>query len=336
MQDNPNAEAHPIDVVVTWVDGNDAELAAKRDSFINREFGLSSNPGAMPTYFASSNEIKYCVLSILKFAPFVRNIFIVTDGQDPNLYDDILKYFPSRLSSIKIVDHKEIFKGYEQYLPNFNAASINSIIWRIEGLSENFVYFNDDVFLIREVKPSDWFINNRPVLTGNWRVAPYRKILGILGKVFINRHIKGNKQYQPKLSFYIRQWKAAKLLGMRYRYFFHCHTPHPHSKKRLEDFFSMNPKLLEKNISHRFRSPDQFLVSALANHLEILSGNRQFAKLKIGYIHPYYSERTISSRINNCKKNSSIKSICVQSLDSLSKEIQNRIHSWMVSTLEIN
>ncbi len=336
MQDNSNTSAHPIDVVITWVDGNDSELAAKRDRFIKEEFGLSNNHGAIPTYFASNNEIKYCVFSILKFASFVRNIFIVTDGQDPNLSDDIQKYFPTRLNSIKIVDHKEIFKGHEQYLPNFNAASINSLIWRIEGLSENFVYFNDDVFLIREVKPDDWFKNNRPVLRGNWRLAPFRKIISNKVKIFINRYIKGNKQYQPKLSFYIRQWKSAKLMGMRFRYFFHCHTPHPHSKKRLEDFFSTHPGLLERNISHRFRSHDQFLVSALANHLEILSGNRQFAKLKIGYIHPYYSERTIDLRLNNCISNSSIKSVCVQSLDSLSKEMQKRIHSWMQRTLEIN
>lgn len=335
MQENSNTTAHPIDVVITWVDGSDAKLAAKRDHYIKEELGFSNHPGAMPTFFASSNEIRYCVLSILKFAPFVRNIYIVTDGQDPNLNDDIIKYFPNRLSSIRIVDHKEIFVGYEQYLPNFNAASINSLIWRIEGLSESFVYFNDDVFLIREVEPEEWFINGRPVLKGKWRLPPYRKLIGLLVKVLVNKHIKRNKHYQPKFSFYIRQWKAAKLVGMKARYFFHCHTPHPHSKKKLETFFTKNLGLLENNISHRFRSHDQFLVSALANHLEILDGNKKFAKLKIGYIHPYYSDRRIKLRIRKCQKDQSIKSICVQSLDLLSKGQQRMIDEWMGRVLDL-
>ncbi len=324
----------PVDVVIAWVDGNDPKLAAKRNSYLSGTSHTISS-GAHPTLFASLNEIRYCVLSILRFAPFVRNIFIVTDGQDPKIFDDVRKQFPERLNSIRIVDHKEIFEGYEKFLPTFNSISIASMIWRIKGLSENFVYFNDDVILIRDIKPEDLFIDSRPVLRGSWRLPPYRKILGARIKALINKHLRRDKDYQPKTSFYIRQWETASLYGMKMRYFFHCHTPHPINKSTIERFFSENCEMLEKNISYRFRSKEQFLMISSTYHLEILNGNRNFAKLNLGYLHPYYSINRLYRRISRCETDPRIKFVCVQSLDMMGKEEQEKIFSWMERILRL-
>ena len=318
----------PLDAVILWVDGSDPRLAEKRNIYL-KETGSLSHPGTKPTFFASVNEIRYCVLSILTFAPFVRNIFIVTDGQDPDLYEDIKTYFPEKSGTVRIVDHKEIFRGYERYLPTFNSTSIETMIWRIKDLSDNFIYFNDDIFLIREHKPGEWFRNDRPVLRGKWRLAPYRKILDNYIKIAFNRYLRNNPDYQPKLSFYLRQWNAASLLGMKTRYFFHCHTPHPLNRIRLENFYAKNNILLEKNISDRFRNPNQYIMIALANYLEIMDGNRQFEKLNLGYLHPYYSKRRLERRIRHCENDPDIKSICAQSLDVFGREVQEKIFGWM-------
>ena len=135
---NINKINNQIDAVIAWVDGSDPVLNEKRNTYLGRSDSSSLRSGAHSTRFASDNEIRYCVLSIMKFAPFIRNIYIITDGQDPDLYDDIKKYFPERLSSFRVIDHKEIFEGYEQYLPTFNSISIGHMIWRIKGLSDNF------------------------------------------------------------------------------------------------------------------------------------------------------------------------------------------------------
>ena len=47
----------------------------------------------------------------------------------------------------------------EEYLPTFNSAAIELNLHRIEGLSENFVFFNDDMYLIQDVKPDDFFLS---------------------------------------------------------------------------------------------------------------------------------------------------------------------------------
>jgi hypothetical protein len=335
MPDKSAAQSnHPIDAVIAWVDGGDPRLAEKRNLYLE-EAKRTSQHGVQPTFFASSNEIRYCVLSILTFAPFVRNIFIVTDGQDPNLNADIKTYFPGKADTIRIVDHKEIFRGYEQYLPTFNSTSIESMIWRIKDLSEDFIYFNDDVFLIRDHHPGDWFINNRPVLRGKWLLPPYRKMVGNFIKTVINVYLRKNPDYRPKLSFYLRQWNAASLLGMKTRYFFHCHTPHPLNRIRLENFFTENSALLEKNIANRFRDPDQYIMISLANHLEIKNGNRHIEKLNLGYLHPYYSTKRMERRMRRCKNDPGIKSICAQNLDMFGSEAREIIFDWMDKVLDL-
>jgi hypothetical protein len=334
MSDNRNpAGSEPIDAVILWVDGSDPKLAEKRERYLALENKSVAHPGALPTRFASSNEIRYCVLSILTFAPFVRNIFIVTDGQDPGLVSEVREKFPAKAGCLKIIDHKEIFRGYEECLPTFNSSSILAMVWRINGLSENFIYFNDDTILIRETAEEDWFINSKPVLRGRWLLPPVRKIAGITWKVLLNRHIRRNRDYRPKISFYIRQWQSARLVGMKWRYFFHCHTAHPMRVRTLESFFSANEELLKETISYRFRDAAQLLATSVAYHLEILGGNRNFGKLNLGYFHPWYSESRLNRRISRCMKDVQIKSVCIQSMEMLGSGQRNRLFSWLDSIL---
>lgn len=336
MKDNPSITTNnPIDVVIAWVDGKDPHLSEKRNGYLNKGADNKIIPGAQPTRFASINEIRYCVLSIFRFAPFVRNVFIVTDGQDPNLYEDIKTFFPERLKSIRIVDHKEIFDGFGEYLPTFNSISIGHMIWRIKGLSDNFVYFNDDIFLIRNMKPEDWFINNIPVIRGRWVPSPVFRILWNNISKVVNKYLSGNSGYQPRASFHMGQWNSASLLGMKLRYFTTSHTPHTVGRKRIKDFFDRNRPIMEKNISYRFRHYSQFTFISLSNHLQLLDGNKNIAKPDLAYLQPFNrSKDYIDKKISLCEKNPSIKYLCVQSLDLCEKEDHKKIFDWMEALLK--
>lgn len=326
---------NPIDAVILWVDGSDTELAAKRNTYLALENKTSSHPGSLPLRFASSGEISRCIRSILKFARFIRNIYVVTDGQDPGLDDMVKNQFPEKAGCLKIIDHKHIFRDYEKYLPTFNSSSIHTMLWRIEGLSDRFVCFNDDVILIREHSEQDWFIGDRPVLRGKWLLPPFRRIAGNKLKTIINRHFKGNKDYVPKVSFYIRQWKSAAFLGYKSHYYFQDHTPHPFSRKTFSDFFTVNRELLEKIISYRFRDPEQLLTSCMVYHLEIMKGNRNLRKIRIGYFHPYYRERTMNRRMERCSRDSRYKSVCIQNMEMLSTVQQEKIFGWIDEILNL-
>jgi hypothetical protein len=322
-------KAEPIDAVIAWVDGNDPRLNGKRNSFING----TVNPVTArikATHFASVNEIRYCILSIFKFASFIRNIFIVTDGQDPNIYDDVKRHFPERINSIRIVDHTEILRGYEEYLPTFNSITIGNMVWRIEGLSENFVYFNDDIILIRKIRPEEWVKNGRPVVRGRWAIAPYKKLFMNFIRRVLRKYLFKKTKNREKFSFFLVQWNAAKIAGMKFRYIINGHTPHVMNKTRLEQFFRQNVGLLRINLQHRFRNQDQFNVSTLSNHLEYIAGNKNIQPFHLGYLNPaYHKEKRFNRKIKRCVKDPRVKSVCIQNLDLVSVEDQASMFAWL-------
>ena len=128
----------PIDAVITWVDGDDPNHRMKRRKYACADELTNDDVGGEIRY-RSVGEIRYCVASILRFAPFVRKIFIVTDGQDPKLDGFISRNFPDNEKKIEIVDHKVIFQGYESCLPVFNSLAIETMLWRIPGLADRFI-----------------------------------------------------------------------------------------------------------------------------------------------------------------------------------------------------
>ena len=79
----------------------------------------------------------------------VRTIWLVTDDQVPAAIDRP----KAEQENIRIVDHREIFRGYEQFLPTFNSYAIETMLWRIDGLADRFLYFNDDMMLVAQARP---------------------------------------------------------------------------------------------------------------------------------------------------------------------------------------
>ena len=108
--------------------------------------------------------MEYCILSIFKYASFIRNIFILTDDQELPKFDLISKKYPSKIESIKRIDHRDVFKNHLDLLPVFNSGSIETFMWNFKELSENFVCFNDDFILNNYITEEDWFINNKPLI----------------------------------------------------------------------------------------------------------------------------------------------------------------------------
>ena len=71
-----NEQSIPIDAVIAWVDGNDPAHKAKRHRYSKPE-EISNDDIGGDIRFTSIGEIKYSVASILRFAPYIRKIFII-------------------------------------------------------------------------------------------------------------------------------------------------------------------------------------------------------------------------------------------------------------------
>ncbi|XP_051974292.1 N-acetylglucosamine-1-phosphotransferase subunits alpha/beta [Xyrauchen texanus] len=103
--------------------------------------------------FEDNEELRYSLRSIEKHAPWVRHIFIITNGQIPSW----LNLDNPRVS---VISHQDIFQN-QSHLPTFSSPSIETHIHRIPGLSQKFIYLNDDVMFGKDVWPDDFYSHSK-------------------------------------------------------------------------------------------------------------------------------------------------------------------------------
>ena len=309
-----------IDAVITWVDGSDKDYKKK----IENHLTTSTN---YKKHYLQANEIEYCVKSILKFAPFVRRIFIVTDSQKPS-FSGLKDLIVSK--KVKVVDHKEIFKGYEKYLPTFNIRSIDAVLHRIEDLSEMFVYFNDDVFLINKIREEDWFVENKVVLMGKWAKSYSINPIKVLSGKF-------KKAFGLRPSFNASQSKAANLSGFKKEYFKSYHTARPQIKSLIKEFYHKNPGSLIDQIKYRFRHYNQFMPYSLCWHL-LIKENRAIIKgvkeLKEIQQTKNLNAKQLISILEKLDDTKEVKYLNIQDLNYASKDVFMIFDKWMRKKLQ--
>jgi hypothetical protein len=241
-----------VDVVVAWVDGSDRRHRAKRQRYL-AEPGRDAKPERAAIderRFSDNDEIRFCLRSIHNYAPWVRTIWLVTDNQVPAAIDRQR----AELDNIRIVDHREIFRGYKRLLPTFNSLAIESMLWRIEGLADRFLYFNDDMMLVGPVEPTDFFSNERAVrLRGRWS------------------NLK--EQLERGSSFHVsNKLLGAELLGYTPEHFLSsAHAIYPLLRPAMEELFEEFKPAFLTNAAYRFRSRKQFWPISAHNHLLLKS-----------------------------------------------------------------
>ena len=136
-----------MDVVITYVDGN--------DPLWQRDYREFAGGTALVKRFRDWGTLKYLLRGIESNMPFIRNVYLVVSRQSqvPSWADT---------DELKIVLHEDIIP--ERYLPTFNSTSIEMFLHRIDGLDEEYLYFNDDMFPVSECAPEDFFRGGRGVI----------------------------------------------------------------------------------------------------------------------------------------------------------------------------
>lgn len=99
--------------------------------------------------FQDNEELRFSLRSVWKFAPWIRKIFIVTNGQIP-------AWLNVQHPRIHLIPHETIFAN-SSHLPTFSSPAIEANLHRIPGLSEHFLYLNDDVMFGRAITPADFY-----------------------------------------------------------------------------------------------------------------------------------------------------------------------------------
>ncbi|WP_037854438.1 stealth family protein [Streptomyces sp. NRRL S-340] len=242
----------PIDVVYTWVDGSDPDWVRRRAAFSDRPY---HEEAANAARYLSRDELRYSLRSLHLYAPWVRNIYLVTADQTP-------QWLNTDHPRIKVVSHKEIFKDPDA-LPTFNSHAIESQLHHIEGLSEHFLYFNDDVMLGQEVLPQHFFLPNglgkfylSPALVPFGEPSPDDPPVAAAGKN--NRRLIAER-------FGDNIFRKMK------------HVPHALHRGVLDEIEREFPEEHRRTAASRFRSVDDISVASSLHHYYAFHTQRSFS-----------------------------------------------------------
>lgn len=245
-----------IDLVYLWVNGNDPKWMARRDAFIGKPTGKQENCVAR---YADSGELKYSLRSVEKNAPWIRKIFIVTDDQVP-------KWLDTSNPRVQIIDHKDIMPA--ESLPCYNSTILEHYLHKIPGLSEHFIYSNDDMYINKPVSPDTFFASDGMPIIYMTR-KPFRK--QILSAV---RFLRCKIMKKP-MNLYVQIiHNAALMVEKKYGKYYGCKAHHNMDSYVKSTFDLVHQMFSAEMLSmhpHHMRSMDDFQRSiysyvALAEH----------------------------------------------------------------------
>lgn len=313
----------PIDAVIPWVDGGDPAHRAKLDAYL-AGLGRQRPVAADPTRFNDDGEFGWCLASIIRHAPWLRTVHVVTDAQRPAALDALRG--TSWEARVRVVDHREIYAGFEEFLPTFNSRSISSLFWRIPGIAERHLYFNDDFMLLRPVAPRDFFREERIVVRGGWEMQACRRWDKRLAKALGARRQVGDLPTESKA-----QDLSARLAGFTQRCFRLKHCPYPMRRSTLADFFAERPALLRETIGHRLRDAAQLRPESLATHLE-LARDTAIVDTVLELVHLKPAEQPpwrVRRKLRRADRDPKFAFACVQSLEKADAAAHAQIVEWL-------
>jgi hypothetical protein len=245
-------EREPIDVVYTWVDSDDPDWRNAMQWYAGRQESQLDS-ACNEQRFINRDELRYSLRSVAMYAPFVRHIYLVTAGHYPRWLD-------CGHENIHIVTHDAIFPDQDD-LPTFNSHAIECCLHRIPGLSENFIYFNDDVFLRHETTLNTYFTK-----------------MGMIKTRFSDTAYIPDAQ--PDMTSTPTDWStynAAAIIGRDFGIRFDRklqHTPMAMKRSVLYEIEERYADLVSKTRGARFRSHEDLAVTGSLAHFYGISTGR--------------------------------------------------------------
>lgn len=240
-----------IDFVLIWVDDSDPDWRHLYSHYSKIEFGDTRT-----VRYRDWGTLKYWFRGVEKFAPWVNNIFFITCGHVP-------KWLNLSHPKLKFIRHSDYIPS--EYLPTFNSHTIELNLHRIPSLSEKFVYFNDDTFIINTLKPDRFFHDNKvrdiavlnaPQPRGEMMDYIMANNVGFINRFFnkkevINHYKTGwlSPTYGKLLFRTLALYSYPSFTGL-----YDPHLPNPFFKSTLVKVWDMDSYTLNNTCLCKFRS----------------------------------------------------------------------------------
>lgn len=246
-----------IDFVMIWVDGSDPKWQEEKIKY-------SDNPDAARNGINRYRDwglLKYWFRGVEKFAPWVNNIYFITCGHYP-------EWLNLNHPKLKFLKHEDYIP--KEYLPTFSANPIELNLHRIKELTNKFVYFNDDMFLINNVHQNDFFKGGKPrfiagsdsAYSENYNdLFPHILLndLGVINKYFDKKKVIMNdftKWFNLNYDMKTMSKTLSLLPFNKFSSIVVPHLPIPVLKSTIEELWNIESNALDRTSKNKFRSKD--------------------------------------------------------------------------------
>lgn len=315
-------QTEKIDFVITWVDGSDKKW---KEKFCKYKY---NGGDTRDIRYRDTDTLKYWFRAVEKYASWVNKIYFITDDQIPewlNLDNEKLVY----------ISHKDYIP--KEYLPTFSSHTIELNLHRIDSLSEQFVLFNDDVFINDYVSPEDFFVNGLPkdtaVMNPTISLENPPFLVPCVDNMVINRHFNKKEVLKKNFrKFYNFKYGIFTLTNIMYtasKYFVGFNTFHLANSFKKSTFYEVwnaEYDLLHNASLHKFRQqtdPNQWVFQ----YWQFCKGEFMPRNPKIGLFKIVNTQDDLDEVIS-CLKNSSHKIVTINDSDDMEldfDEFKNRL-----------
>lgn len=295
-----------IDFVLPWVDSSDKIWQKQKESFLPKSNNDMDNDIGELRY-RDTNTLKYLLRSIEQNCPWYNKIFIITQGHKP-------KWIDSNNNKVVFVTHQELYFDHT-HLPTFNSSSIEMNLANLKGVSEYFVYLNDDFLIMNSLDKKRFFVDNKPVdfLMHGWlpRGKIYQALrdnsswvkalnnnISLLNTVYKPSDITNKKDILFHHTYPLKNKLSNWLLLHIYkRYFFisHWHNAQPYRMSTIKEVYSKFTKDMMVCSRNKFRA-DNDLTQYLYRYYHLTKGE----------FYPYYFDDNYKANITSIESLESI------------------------------
>lgn len=241
-----------MDFVIPWVNGNDPVWQESKN-----KYAQNGNGDFNSARFRDWGILKYWFRGVEKFTPWVNKIHFITCGHIP-------EWLNLNHPQLHFVKHEDYIPT--EYLPTFNSHTIEHNFHRIPDLSEQFVYFNDDMHILSPMNESDFFQNGLPCDEANmvYKIPSFFSLVQSVdfNNVWaINRHFNKFKEvkkhpgtfFNPAYGGYNNLYALYTMVSPVFPGFYNYHTAQSFLKSTFDSVWSTEFSILDKTCKAKFR-----------------------------------------------------------------------------------
>ena len=288
------SQSNDIDIVITWVDDHDPVWLENRKKYGGQFHNCQ---------YRDWNLLRFWFRGIKENLSWIRMIHFVTAGQIP-------AWLNTEHPKIHIVQHKDFIP--ENFLPTFSSHVIEIFMHLIPGLSEEFIYANDDMFIMKHMDKEDFFRNGLPCDCP--LISPVTENRSrFMGYIALNNlaAIHRNFCFQECVSSNMDKWFASSypdlvkerihtsLTWENIPGFFDHHMVQPYRKQTFAQVWKKEYVELFRTAGHRFRTLTD-LNPYLFRYWHLMSGEF-FPKYEpsIKYIQLHHSNEELTDVVTS-------------------------------------